>query len=81
MVGPPLGIGDRWQAFSFGVGGPSMVRKLKRNLFEKAQPQRVKPLLYVYRVLLTGIHLMRTGNIEADLVRLNGDFKLPLSPS
>ncbi len=58
-----------------------MVRKLQRNQFEKAQPQRVKPLLYVYRVLLTGIHLMRTGNIEADLVRLNGDFKLPLSPS
>lgn len=28
------------------------------RLFEKDQPPRVKPLLYVYRVLLTGIHLM-----------------------
>ena len=41
------------------------------RLFEKEQPPRVKPLLYVYRVLLTGIHLMRTGEVEANLVRLN----------
>jgi hypothetical protein len=38
--------------------------------------KRVKPLLYVYRVLLTGIHLMRTGAIEANIVRLNETFKL-----
>ncbi len=31
------------------------------TLFQKESPPRVKPLLYVYRVLLTGIHLMRTG--------------------
>jgi predicted nucleotidyltransferase len=41
------------------------------KLFEKEQPRRVKPLLYVYRVLLTGIHLMRTGEVEANLLRLN----------
>ena len=40
-------------------------------------PPRVKPLLYVYRVLLTGIHLMRTGRIEANLITLNEDFRLP----
>ena len=40
------------------------------KLFTKEDPPRVKPLLYVYRVLLTGIHLMRTGCIEADLTRL-----------
>jgi uncharacterized protein len=45
-----------------------------------AGPPRVKPLLYVYRVLLTGIHLMRTGEIEANLVRLNETFKLPYLP-
>ena len=39
-------------------------------------PRRVKPLLYVYRVLLTGIHLMRTGEVEANLVRLNEDARL-----
>ncbi len=47
------------------------------RLFEKEHPRRVKPLLYVYRVLLTGIHLMRTGEIEANLARLNEEFRLP----
>lgn len=37
---------------------------------------RIKPLLYVYRVLLTGIYLMRTGIVEANLVRLNPHFGL-----
>src|SRR5262249_19052729 len=45
------------------------------KLFEKESPPRVKPLLYVYRVLLTGIHLMRTGEVEANLVTLNEEFK------
>jgi hypothetical protein len=30
----------------------------------------LKPALYTLRVLLTGIHLMRTGEVEADLRRL-----------
>ncbi len=47
------------------------------RLFEKETPHRVKPLLYLYRVLLTGIHLMQTGEIEANLVRLNEKFQLP----
>ncbi len=46
-------------------------------LFKKDEPRRVKPLLYVYRVLLTGIHLMRTGRIVANLVTLNEEFRLP----
>lgn len=50
------------------------------KLFEKEQPHRVKPLLYVYRVLLTGIHLMQTGVIEANLIRLNEKFKLTYLP-
>lgn len=47
------------------------------RLFDKERPRRVKPLLYVYRVLLTGIHLMRTGAVEANLVRLNDEAQLP----
>jgi predicted nucleotidyltransferase len=47
------------------------------KLFEKETPRRVKPLLYVYRVLLTGIHLMRTGQIEANLLKLNEAHGLP----
>lgn len=50
------------------------------RLFEKEQPPRVKPLLYVYRVLLTGIYLMQTGVIEANLVTLNQQFGLPQIP-
>jgi uncharacterized protein len=47
------------------------------KLFDEEFPHRVKPLLYIYRVLLTGIHLMRSGEIEANLLRLNEVFKLP----
>jgi len=47
------------------------------HLFEKEQVRRLKPLLYVFRVLLTGIHLMRTGEVEANLVHLNDSFALP----
>jgi predicted nucleotidyltransferase len=47
------------------------------ELFQKDEPPRIKPLLYVYRVLLTGIYLMRTGQVEANLVVLNDEFRLP----
>jgi len=50
------------------------------KLFTKERPYKVKPLLYVYRVLLTGIHLMQTGEVEANLVNLNEVFKLPYIP-
>ncbi len=46
------------------------------RLFLKDSPRRVKPLLYVYRVLLTGIHLMRTGQVEANLLTLNEEARL-----
>jgi uncharacterized protein len=48
-------------------------------LFKEPQP-RVKPLLYLYRILLTGIHLMQTGEVEANLVTLNQQFQLPYLP-
>lgn len=50
------------------------------RLFEKENPPRVKPLLYLYRVLLTGLHLMETGEVEANLVHLNDRFRLPFIP-
>ena len=40
----------------------------------------MKPLLYVYRVLFTGIHLMQTGEVQANLVTLNETFNLPYIP-
>lgn len=45
------------------------------NSFQKQR--RLKPLLYVFRVLLTGIHLMETGQVEANLMRLNHRYQLP----
>jgi predicted nucleotidyltransferase len=47
------------------------------KLFRKEDPPRVKPLLYVYRVLLTGLHLMATGEVEANLLTLNESARLP----
>lgn len=38
---------------------------------------KIKPLLYAYRVLLTGIHLMRTGEIVCDLPSLAADRDWP----
>jgi predicted nucleotidyltransferase len=42
----------------------------QKGLLEKESPKRAKSMLYLYRVLLTGIHVLRTGQIEADLCRL-----------
>ncbi len=38
--------------------------------FTAEEPKRVKSLLYVYRVILTGLHLLETGEMEANLPRL-----------
>ncbi|MBN3963192.1 nucleotidyltransferase domain-containing protein [Nostoc sp. NMS8] len=50
------------------------------KLFHKEYTHQVKPLLYVYRVLLTGIYLMQTGVIEANLIKLNEVFNLSYIP-
>jgi uncharacterized protein len=51
------------------------------QLFARQSPPRVKPLLYIFRVLLTGIHLMRSGKIEANLLNLNEIFELEYIPA
>lgn len=48
---------------SWGCTSPTQWR-----LFEKTG--ELKPLLYTFRVLLTGIHLMRSGEVQADLPTL-----------
>ncbi|WDV50655.1 nucleotidyltransferase domain-containing protein [Streptomyces coeruleorubidus] len=45
------------------------------RLFEKSG--ELKPLLYTFRVLLTGIHLMRSGEVQAHLPTLLGDIDAP----
>ena len=46
----------------------------QRKLLDKEDPKRVKPLLYAYRVLMTGIHLLRSGEVDANLLQLNEHF-------
>lgn len=50
--------------------------RTQRKLLEKSSPPSVKSVLYAYRVLLTGIHLLETGEVEAHLPRLNEHFGL-----
>ena len=39
-----------------------------------AGPAPLKPLLYAYRVSLTGIHLLRTGQVNASLAELASEY-------
>ncbi|WP_033324019.1 nucleotidyltransferase domain-containing protein [Streptomyces yerevanensis] len=45
------------------------------RLFGKTS--ELKPLLYTFRVLLTGIHLMRSGEVQAHLPTLIGQLDAP----
>jgi uncharacterized protein len=47
------------------------------GLFLKEEPRRIKTLLYVYRVLLTGIRLLRTGDLNANVLECNAEMRLP----
>jgi predicted nucleotidyltransferase len=49
----------------------------QRKLLDKQEPKIAKTLLYAYRVLLTGIHLLRTGEVEAHLPRLAEEYQRP----
>jgi predicted nucleotidyltransferase len=48
--------------------------------FVKKPTKHVKRILYVFRVFMTGIHLMRTGEVEANIVKLNETFKFSYIP-
>ena len=49
----------------------------KQHEFEgQARPQ-VKTMLYAYRVVLTGVHLLLTGEVEPNLVRLAREYSVP----
>jgi len=47
------------------------------GMFTREAPRRVKTLLYVFRVLLTGIRLLRTGDLNANLLECNAEARLP----
>ncbi len=54
--------------------------RMQWSLFEERDPPRVKALLYALRVLLTGIHLLRTREVEASLLQLHEVFGLDYVP-
>lgn len=51
----------------------------QRKQLEKDTPS-LKDLLYGYRVLMTGIHLLKTGAVEANLLNLNEHFSIEALP-
>jgi predicted nucleotidyltransferase len=52
----------------------------QRKLFEKEEVKRAKTLLYAYRVALSGVHLLETGEVQTHLPTLNERFALPFIP-
>lgn len=50
------------------------------RLLDKQAEVRAKTLLYAYRVVLTGVHLLETGAVEAHLPTLNERFGLDYIP-
>ena len=52
----------------------------QRKLFDKEEVKRAKTLLYAYRVALTGVHLLETGEVQTHLPTLNERFGLPFIP-
>lgn len=49
----------------------------KRKDLEKQPVKKAKSLLYAYRVLMTGIHLMNSGEVVTDIRELNETISLP----
>jgi uncharacterized protein len=49
----------------------------QEKLYNNIGSKKVKGLLYQYRVALTGIHVLRTGEIQANVLHLNDTFRRP----
>lgn len=60
----------------FGIGQEAVEDRPAAGTSWIDLSKRVKPVLYAYRVLMTGIHLLDTGELEANLRRLNRHFGL-----
>ncbi len=54
--------------------------RMRWELLSSEQPPRVRTVLNLFRALLTGLHLMREGEIQAELTALHEPFKLPYLP-
>lgn len=53
----------------------------QEKLALKSPTPTAKSVLYLFRVVMTGLHVLRTGKVEANLAKLNESvFRLPLIP-
>ena len=52
----------------------------QRKMFAKEEAKKAKTLLYAYRVAFTGIHLLRTGEVQPHLPTLNETFRRSYIP-
>lgn len=52
----------------------------RRERVASERPPRVRTVLNLFRTLLTGLHLLREGEIQADLTALYEPFNLPYLP-
>src|SRR5581483_1766312 len=52
----------------------------QRKLMDKQPEVRAKTLLYAYRVVMSGVHLLETGEVVAHLPTLNERFRVPYIP-
>jgi predicted nucleotidyltransferase len=53
----------------------------QRTAFETADRPTAKKLLYVLRTALTGMHLLRTGDVVTDVTRLAGEYGFEQVPA
>jgi predicted nucleotidyltransferase len=51
-----------------------------QKLISREETKKVKRILYLYRVLMTGIHVLRTGELEANILKLNDHFGFETVP-
>ncbi len=86
LYSPLVVVGGSWLAELRAIGRGCMTRHLYYHYRGFAQTQlkllagpepTVKELLYAYRVLLTGIHVLRTGVVEANLRALTERYPQP----
>jgi predicted nucleotidyltransferase len=86
VFSPLVVLGDAFLARLRPIAGQCITRHVyhhyrgflqtQQKLLERQEPKKVKTVLYAYRVVLTGIHLLRTGEVEANLSRLAPRFSL-----
>jgi len=86
LLSPLVVLGGEWLDELRLIGRGCIIRHLYHHYRGFAHTQfdllakpsaTVKELLYAYRVLLTGIYVLESGEIEANLVTLNAHYQQP----